>query len=350
MKKLLISKLSFVLIVFLGFYSCSKESIDTKKDVVLKEGAKKLLSRNSTNLNTASGSGFMSDIVIDPALEWWSQEEGTILAPYIYDIYAGYSTPQSEMSPDTSAHYFSILWNSYIPYHGNAGNNYRRLQIQFKSQQWGGTNWYYPKTENPQNNNPFGQIYKQYGLFQRTIDPVRDYPMDLSSTIFPYGNVSIRIRVVSNDFPGPNIGTASQPKYDKSLATQWVEYGPRWNEYGYGRPQPTPNIITNTWNDETTNDPGVLNIKVSLPENEGDYSYSYYITVGSIYVYGGKAPWGPEGSHNISKPQKSGIVRAVATQNFTNLNGAVQEKTQTKMMQYSASDKTASFTFVKNDF
>ena len=82
----------------------------------------------------------------------------------------------------------------------------------------------------------------------------------------------------------------------------------------------------------------------------GDYSYSYYITIGSIYVYGGKAPWGPEGSHNISKPQKSGIVRAVATQTFTNLNGAVQEKTQTKMMQYSASDKTASFTFVKNDF
>ncbi|MGE8429433.1 MAG: hypothetical protein ACN6O7_16245 [Sphingobacterium sp.] len=43
MKKQLISKLSFVLIVFLGFYSCSKESIDAKKDVELKQGTKQII-------------------------------------------------------------------------------------------------------------------------------------------------------------------------------------------------------------------------------------------------------------------------------------------------------------------
>lgn len=346
MKRLSILQLSFVLFVFLGFYSCSKESIDTKKDAGLNQRAERL-SHKGTNLTSASGSGFMDNIITDPALEWWHDKEGTMPSPYIYDIYTG-TSPESPASPDTSAHYISILWNSYPPYFGYAGNNYKRLQIQYK--QYDNSPWCYPKTEAPENDNPWGIIYKQYGFFQRTVDPIIDRPMDLSSTSFPYGYIKIRIRVVSNDFPGPNISYGPQPEYDKNLATEWsYKILTKWNEYGFRRPQPTPNTSTNTWNDEADDD-GVLNVKVWLPEDNDPYTYSYYVVVGGEYVNGAIAPWGREGSHNISKQRKSGIARAVAIETFHYLNGGTQEKTRTKTMQYSAQDKTASFTFSKSDF
>lgn len=175
--------------------------------------------------------------------------------------------------------------------------------------------------------------------------------MDLSSTCFPYGYIRIRIRVVRNGFPGANIGEASHSEYDKSLATKWsYESAYRWNEYGYGRPQPTPNTDTKTWNYENTDDDGVLNVKVSLPEDNGGYTYSYYVVVGGEYVNGARAPWGGEGSHNISKSGKTGIARAVATETYHYLNGGTQEKTRTKSMQYSVYDKATSFTFSKSDF
>ncbi len=347
MKRLSISQLNFLFFALLGIYSCSKEAIDPNMKVALNKQSEHL-NQKETNLSLTSGSGFMGDIRTDPALEWWDTEEGTMPAPYIYDIYTGGTSPESQVATNLFAHYVSILWNSYPPYYGSAGNNYRMLQIQYKPQ--GGSSWYYPIMESPQNDDPWGVIYKRYGLYPRTVDPVRDYPIDLSSTYFPYGYIKIRIRVVSNNFPGPNIGTASHPEYDKSLASRWYDYNERWNEYGINRPQPTPNNLASTWKDEKIDDDGVLNVKVSLPEDNGGYTYSYYVTVGGLYVNGAKAPWGPEGSHNISKPGSSGIARAVATQTYYNLNGAMQQITRTKMMQYSASDKTVSFTFSKTDF
>jgi len=347
MKKLYILQLSSVLFVFLGFYSCSNEFIDPEKEAGLNQRAESL-SHKGTNLTLASESGFMDNIITDSALEWWHGEHGTMSAPYIYDIYTG-TSPEYSTTPDTSAHYISILWNSFYPYEGSGAYNYQRLQIQYK--QGSGTTWYYPKTEAPENDNPLGIIYKQYGFFQRTIVPIIDPPIDLSSTLFPYGSIKIRIRVVSDDFPGENIGDESYPEYDKSLATEWsYELFDRWNEYGYKRPQPTPNTLTETWNDEKTDDDGVLNVKVNLPENNTSYTYSYYIAAGREYIEGTIAPWGREGSNNISKPTKSGVVRAIATQTFHNVNGGTEEKTVTKTMQYSVYDREFIFTFVQTDF
>jgi len=87
-----------------------------------------------------------------------------------------------------------------------------------------------------------------------------------------------------------------------------------------------------------------------VPEDNGAYTYSYYINAAAQYIKGAKAPWGGEGSHNVSKPAKSGVIRAVATQTFHYLNGGTEEKTSTKTIQYSVYDKEVTFTFGINDF
>jgi hypothetical protein len=348
MKRHFILRFSLVLLVFWGFYSCNNELIDAENDAALNQQAVSLVNKK-TALKTTAANGFMEDVRLDPALEWWQNEQGTLAAPYLYDVYFG-TTPYAMGSPNY-AHYLSIIWNSYSPYDGSGAPNYKRVQIQYKVGRGSTATWYYPKTEVPTNNNPFAIIYKQYGLFQRIPpggDPYKDYPIDLNSVFFPNNQeINIRFRVVSNNFPGPNIGTASNPKYDKSLASQW-SYNERlrYNYYGFNLPQPIPDTAKKTWNNES-NDDGILNVKVFIPIDTNSFTYSYYISAGSQYINGEKAPWGGEGSYNISKELKSGIVRVVVTEE----NKSTQEKrTVTKTYLYLNYDTKATFAFQKTDF
>lgn len=339
--------------------SCSIEVDNIDDPFSLKENESLLLDGDSIRLDAKDTVSHIKEIsyeiITNPALEWWYDQEGALGAPYIYFIYTT-TEPLAYCAIDTCRNYLSIMWNGGYPYSGGYyALEYRRMQIQYKESGYGKP-WLYPKFESEESDIYYGSFivrHKKYGICNRQcLDAYQDHPMDFSSVCFPAGPIDIRIRILHDDFPGPNIGDAQYPDYNRELATEWdYFYNSVDNTYGFGISQPS--YGSNGWsnNNVLDSDPDVLNVTVYTPFAQYGVTYSYTVSTGLETMSGNAFTMlAGEGSHNFSKVAKNiGMIWLNATRTET-VGGYQMTKYCHKSQLYGSGDTQISFSFSDSDF
>jgi len=306
--------------------SCSNESNDLitgndeKEQKEEKKELKSIVYTDNYILDTNQG------LYIAPGIEWWHNREGTF-GCYLYDVYY-LDTPYSPYSPNNYFHYINIIWNGYPPYNYSNFRDYR-MQVQYRI---GNYDWITPGNVA----NVEGVPYRTYGIYNIL---GHEAALDLNSTDFAYGNLEIRIRMVHKDFPGPNIGTITEPKYNANLVSKWAYCNRIVNNiYGSGSP---------LLGDPNTGVYGRIKIYVSIPPDSNHDDYSYFVSFGEHSYDKNFAMGGINGFY--WKPVKTGTVNVIAQKRDTS-STPTYIKTVSKSSAYDAGTESLTFTFSSNEF
>lgn len=302
--------------------SCTNESDDLITDNKEKE-EKELKSIVYTDNYVRDNS---QGVYIAPGIEWWYNREGTFYC-YLYDVYH-YDYPYSPYSPNNYFHYINIIWNGYPPYNYSNFQNYK-IQVQYRIDNY---DWAYPGTYANVNGLP----YRTYGIYDIL---GHEAPLDLNSTDFAYGNLEFRIRMVHKDFPGPNIGTITEPRYNENLVSKWA-YCSRivTNSYGSGSP---------LLGDPNSGVDGRIKIYVNLPPESSTIDYSYFVSFGQHSYDRNFAMGGINGFY--WKPAKTGTVYVTAQKSDYSPT-PIYKKSVSKSATYDAGTASLTFSFSPNEF
>lgn len=312
--------------------SCSNES----NDLITGNGEKEQKEEEKKELKSIYLENYILDtnqgLYIAPGIEWWQNREGTFDC-YLYDVYH-YDYPYSSYSPDIYFHYINILWNGYSPYNYSNFRDYK-IQVQYRIASNGigyHNDWWSPgKLANVN-----GLPYQTYGIYDIL---AHQAPLDLNSADFVYGNLEFRVRMVHKDFPGPNIGTATVPRYNANLVSKWAYCGRTFtNIYGSGSP---------LLGDTNSGVYGRIKIYVSIPPDSNHEDYSYFVSFGEHSYDRNFAMGGINGFY--WKPAKTGTVNVIAQKRDTS-SSSTSIKTVSKSGVYDAGTASLAFSFSPNEF